>query len=149
MAGYSQTLETELLEHILNNADVSGIGDATGLLGSTVDGNLYISLHTADPVESDDQTVNECAYTSYARVAAVRDGTYWTVTASTPSYASPVANIVFPTATGGSETATHWGVGTDASGVGKLIASGTITPTISISSGVSPTLETGSQFRLS
>lgn len=38
------TFETELPEHILNNADIALIGDAAGLPGSAADGNLYVSL---------------------------------------------------------------------------------------------------------
>ena len=43
---------------------------------------------------------------------------------------------------GGSGTATHFGVGTASSGVGKLLYKGTVTPNISVSSGVTPELST-------
>lgn len=137
----SNTWETGLLELLFNNTDFTGVGDAGGLLGSTVAGNLYISLHTGDPGEAGDQTTNECAYTSYARVAVARSGAGWTVTGDS---VSPVADIDFPACTGGSETATHFGVGTDAAGAGKLLYSGTVTPNIAISSGVTPRLTTAS-----
>ena len=140
---WTNQMAADILELVLNNQNIANIGDATGLQGSTVDGNLYISLHTADPGETGDQTTNECAYTSYAR-----DDTYWTVTVADPASASPNADIDFPEATGGSETATHWGIGTDSSGAGTLLASGSIAPTISISSGASPKLTTASTFTL-
>jgi hypothetical protein len=70
---------SEILEHILNNEDIPLIGDASGLLQSAADGNLYLNLHTADPGAGGDQTTNEATYTGYARLAAVRDGTVWTV----------------------------------------------------------------------
>lgn len=70
---------SEIAEHILNNADIALVGDATGLRGSSTAGSLYVSLHTADPGASGDQTTNECAYTSYARVAVARSGSAWTV----------------------------------------------------------------------
>jgi hypothetical protein len=133
------TFENELLEHILNNADIALIGDATGLRGSSTAGSLHVSLHTSDPGEAGDQTTNECAYTSYARVAIARSGAAWTVTNNS---ASPAANIDFPAASGGTETATHFAVGTASSGAGKLLYSGTVTPNISISSGVTPRLTT-------
>lgn len=135
----TNTWETGLLNLLFNNTDFTGVGDAGGLLGSATDGNLYVSLHTGDPGEAGSQTTNECAYTSYARVAVARDGTGWTVTDNS---VSPQANITFPQATGGTETATHFGVGTDSTGAGKLLYSGTVTPNISISSGVTPTLTT-------
>jgi hypothetical protein len=62
----------------------------------------------------------------------------------TANSVSPVANITFPAATGGTETATHWAVGTDASGAGKILYYGTISPNISISNGVTPILTTAS-----
>lgn len=135
------TFENELLEHIFNNADVANIGDATGLRGSSADGNLYVSLHTADPGEAGDQTTNETSYTDYARVAVTRDGTGWTVTGNS---VSPAAAIEFPQCGGGSATITHAAVGTASSGTGKLLYKGTVTPNISVSSGVTPVLPTGS-----
>jgi len=135
------TFENDLLLLIFNNTDAANIGDATGLRGSSSAGSLYASLHTGDPGEAGNQTTNECAYTSYARVAVARSGSGWTVSANS---VSPAANISFPAATGGSETATHWAVGTASSGTGKLLYSGTISPNISISSGVTPILTTSS-----
>lgn len=103
--------------------------------------NLYVSLHTADPGEAGSQTTSECAYTSYARVAVARTSGGWTVTNNS---VSPAANIDFPQATGGSETVTHFVVGTLVSGAGKLLYSGTVTPNIAVSNGVTPRLTTSS-----
>jgi hypothetical protein len=55
----------------------------------------------------------------------------------------PAANIDFPAATGGSETATHFSIGTAATGAGKVLYKGPITPTIAIATGVTPRLTTG------
>ena len=138
------TFENELLSHILNNADVALIGDATGLRGSTTAGSLYVSLHTANPDETGTQTTSECAYTSYARVAIARTGAAWTVTANS---AKPAAIISFPAATGGTETATHFAIGTaDSPGAGKILYYGAISPTISISTGVTPQLTTETEI---
>jgi hypothetical protein len=134
------TFENELLEHIFNNADITLIGDAGGLLGSVADGSLYVSLHTSDPGEAGDQTTNEIAYTGYARVAVSRAGAAWTVTANS---VSPAANIDFAEMTGGAGgTVTHFAVGASASGAGKLLYSGTVTPNISVTTGVIPRLTT-------
>lgn len=99
--------------------------------------NLTAALHTGDPGEAGDQTTSECTYTSYARVNVARTGGGWTVTANS---VSPAAEISFPAATGGSETATHWSIGTGTGDV--MLYSGTITPNIVISSGVTPKLTT-------
>jgi hypothetical protein len=128
------TFENDLLKLIFNATAIANIADNAAMSPLT---NLYVSLHTDDPGEAGDQTTNECAYTSYARVAVARSGSGWTVTNNS---VSPAAEISFPTATGGTETATHFGVGTASSGAGKLLYSGTVSPNISISSGVTPKL---------
>lgn len=133
------TWENDLLLLVFNNTDAANIGDATGLRGSTTAGSLYISLHTADPGETGDQTTSEATYTSYARVAVARSGSGFTVTANS---VSPAATVSFPAATGGTNTITHFGIGTASSGAGKLLYSGTVTPNISVSSGVTPQLTT-------
>lgn len=135
----SNTFENDLLLLAFNNTGASLIGDATGLRGSTTAGSLYVSLHTADPGEAGTQTTSEATYTSYARVAVARSGAGWVVTANS---VSPAAAINFPACTAGTNTITHFGVGTDVSGAGKLLYKGTVTPNIAVSSGVTPQLTT-------
>ena len=136
------TWENDLLLLVFNNAGASLIGDATGLRGSTVAGNLYVSLHTADPGEAGSQTTNETSYTSYARVAVSRSAGGWTVT---NNEVVPVAAISFPTCTGGTATITHFGIGTDSSGAGKLLYKGTVTPNIAVATSVTPVLSTATK----
>lgn len=130
------TYENDLLKLIFNATAIANIADnaATGPLT-----NLYVSLHTADPGETGTQATSECAYTSYARVAVARSGSGFTVTDNS---VSPAAVISFPAATGGTETVTHFAIGTASTGTGKLLYSGTVSPNISISSGVTPKLST-------
>jgi hypothetical protein len=139
------TFENDLALLIFNNTNAANVGDATGLRGSSTAGSLYLSLHTADPGEAGSQTTSECAYTDYARVAVARSGAGWTVTNNS---VSPAANVDFPTASGGTETATYAAIGTSSSGAGKILASGAISPSISISTGVTPRLTTASAFTL-
>ena len=101
--------------------------------------NLYVSLHTADPTAAGNQSSNETAYTSYARVAVSRSGTGWTVTGQT---VTPASAITFPACTGGNSIITYFGVGTLVSGVGKLLYAGPLTPNISVSTGVTPLVTT-------
>lgn len=136
----SNTFETELLQHILQNADIANIGDATGLRGSTAAGSLYISLHTADPGEAGSQTTSEATYTGYARVAVARSAGGWSVAANVGSNASAVG---FPAATGGSNTLTHFGIGTSASGAGKLLLIGALTSSLAVSAGITPSFASG------
>lgn len=133
------TFENDLLKLIFNASTIAGIANdaASGALT-----NLYVALHTADPGEAGDQTTSECAYTSYARVAVARTSGGWTVTANS---VSPVANILFPAKSGGTdETATYASIGTAASGAGKILYSGALSPTIPITNGVIPTIQMGS-----
>jgi hypothetical protein len=103
--------------------------------------NLFVSLHTADPGEAGTQATSEAAYTSYARATVARTTGGWTVTANS---VSPVANVSFPQATGGTATITHFGIGVAVSGATKLLWSGTVTPNISVATGVTPILTTAS-----
>ena len=137
----TNTFENDLLLLIFNNTDIALIGDAAGIQNSAAAGSLYVSLHTADPGEAGTQSTSETTYTSYARQAVARSGAGWTVSGSS---VSPAANINFPVSTGGTPTITHFGVGTDASGAGKLLYKGTVTPNIVVSTSVQQTLTTGS-----
>jgi len=132
------TFENDLLKLIFNGTAIANIADNAAISPLT---NLYLSLHTADPGEAGDQTTSECAYTSYARVAVARTSGGWIVTGSS---VSPASVIVFPTCTGGTETATYAAIGTAASGTGKILYSGAITTSISISNGIAPDLPTSS-----
>lgn len=132
------TFENDLCKLLFNATAIANIADNAASSPLSV---LYVSLHTADPGEAGDQTTSETSYTSYARVSVARTSGGFTVTANS---VSPVANIDFPACTGGSATITHFAIGTATSGAGKLLYSGTVTPNISVSSGVTPRLTTAS-----
>jgi len=142
---FSNTLENELLLLLLNNSNIANVGDATGLRGSTTAGSFYLSLHTASPSETGNQSSNETTYGSYARVAVARSAAGWTITGNS---ASPTANIDFAEATSGTATITHVGLGTDASGTGKLVLYGSLSPSISVTTGVIPRVKTTSTITL-
>ena len=133
--------EAALLDLIFLNANIANLGDATGVRGSVAAGQLFISLHTADPGEAGTQLTNEVAYTGYARVGVARSGAGFTRAGNS---ISPAANIDFGTCTAGTATATHFGIGVAGSGAGTLLYKGAITPTIAIAAGGPPRLPTGS-----
>ena len=133
------TFENDLLKLIFNATAIANIADNAATSPLT---NLYAGLHTSDPGEAGDQTTNETTYGSYVRVAVARTSGGWTVTANS---VSPVANIDFAQASSGTATITHAVIGSVASaGAGKLLYSGTVTPNISVSTGVTPRLTTAS-----
>ena len=136
----SNVFENELLDLIFLNEAIASVGDASGLQPSATAGSLYISLHTADPGETGDQTTSEAAYTSYTRVAVARTSSGWTVADNAVENA---AIIAFPEATGGSETITHVGIGTDSSGAGVLMFSVALDASRAVSSGTIPQFAAG------
>ena len=124
------TIENELLDHILRNADIALIGDATGLRGSSAAGSLYLSLHTADPGEAGDQTTSECSYTGDSRVALARSGSP-AFGAASGGTASLSASTDFGqrTDSGAAQEASYFMIGTASSSTGKQVVRGIIGPT--------------------
>jgi hypothetical protein len=119
--GKGNTFTQDLLDHVFLNTALALIGDASGLQPSATAGNLYLALHTADPGAAGAQNTSECAYTSYARTAVPRSGSGFS---RTLQKITNVAEIAMPACTGGSETATHWSIGTASSGAGKVLWTG-------------------------
>jgi hypothetical protein len=133
------TFENDLLKLIFNATPIANLADNAATSPLT---NLHVSLHTADPGDGGDQTTSETAYAGYARIAVARTTGGWTVTGNS---VSPVANIDFGECTASPGGAlTHWGVGTAASGAGKLLYSGPLTPTITMAVAVIPRVKTTS-----
>jgi len=95
--------------------------------------DVYLSLHTGDPGEAGSQTTSECAFGSYARQAVARNSGGWTVSGD---QATNAATISFPECTSGSETVSHFAIGTAVSGTGQLIYKGALTASRSVSSGI-------------
>lgn len=139
MAGKSDVFETDILDLIFQGVAIADIAENDTTAPLTT---YYVSLHTADPGEAGTQTTNEIAYGAYARVAVTRTASGWAVTGGV---ASPVSDITFAASTSGaSTTATHAMVGTLATGTGKHLFSGTVTPNITVVTGVTPRLTTAS-----
>jgi hypothetical protein len=134
----SNAFETAMLQLLFQNVSISNIGDAIGLRGSTVAGQLFFSLHTADPGEVGTQATNEVSYTGYARVGVSRSGTAGFIV--TDNSVSPAANIDFPICTSGTPIATHFSVGAASSGAAMVLYKGTVSPSIAIAPGVFPRL---------
>ena len=136
----TNAFETALLTLYFNNTDHANVGDAAGIQNSATAGSFYVSLHTGDPGEAGSQTTNEATYTGYARVAVARSGAGWTVSGANVSNA---AAVTFGADTVGSETLTHFGIGSDASGVGNLFFKGALTASLAVSPGITPSFAIG------
>lgn len=104
-----------------------------------------LGAHTSDPGESGNQTTNETSYTSYARVTVARTSSGFDTTGGVSTLAALTS---FPACTGSTATLTHLSLGNASSGTGRLQTSGTITPNISVSSGVTPQLTTATAWTI-
>ena len=111
---------------------------------STPTSVIEVALHTGDPGEGGAQTTTEATYGGYARVDVARTGGGWAVAANS---VSPIANIDFPawTATP-NNTITYFSLG--ANGDDIILCSGTVSPSISVVSGVTPRLTTATAITL-
>jgi len=136
MAGEkSATYSNQLLALLFNATAIPNI--AINATSSPLT-NLYASLHTADPGAGGNQTTNEVSYTGYARIAVARTTGGFVVTGTS---ASPVANISFPNPTGTpTQIATFLGIGAASSGAGTFFYAIPISPTITITAGLPPTV---------
>lgn len=134
MGSKGDTFENDILKLIFNATAIANIADNAASSPLT---SLYFALHTASPGETGVQTTSECTYGGYARKAVLRTTGGFTVTANS---VSNIADVDFPIAVSGSETATHFSIGTLVSTGGKILYWGTVTPNIVIVAGVTPVL---------
>lgn len=133
----ADTFEADVLKLIFNATAIANIADNAASSPLT---SLYVSLHTADPGETGNQTTNEAAYTGYARVGVARNSGGWTITGNS---VRPAAEIAFGECTASPGGAlTHIGVGTASSGAGKLLYYGALSPSVTMVVGVRPIIKT-------
>lgn len=140
---WGTTSANDYLKLIYNATAIANFADNAASSPNT---NIYVALHTASPGAGGTQATNEAAYTSYARVAVARSSGGWTVSTNT---VVPASTITFPAATGGSETETFASTGKTSSGSTLLMHFGAISPSIVVSSGVTPSLTTASTLTAS
>ncbi len=139
----SDTSELNLLSLLFRNTTWAGMGDATGLVGATVPGSLFVALHTADPGEAGTQATSEATYTGYARVAVARSAGGWTVAGTAPTTVSNAAAVTFAACTAGANTVTFFSIGKASSGATEILVSGALTSSLAISSGITPAFAIG------
>lgn len=117
----SATFANDILKLIFNATAIANIADNAASSPLT---NLFVALHTADPLNAGDQTTSEIAYTGYGRVTVARTSGGWTVTTNS---VSPAAAITFGQMTAGAGgTATHFSVGVATSGASKILRRGVL-----------------------
>ena len=129
-----------LIALLFNNTNFANVGDATGLRGSSTAGSFYISLHTSDP-SGGNQSTSESAYTGYARIPVARTSGGFTCSGENVSNA---AAVIFAACTAGTETITHFGIGSASSGAGNLMASAPLDSTLAVYATIQPQFDIGS-----
>jgi hypothetical protein len=130
MGSITDFLETELLDHVFNNA------------AYTAPTNLYLALCTADPTDAaTGASMNEVANSgSYARTAI-------TFGNAASRRVTQDADVDFPAATGSWGTVTHWAIADSAThGAGNVLAHGALGESKSVVSGNSPTVASGELY---
>lgn len=138
---FSVTFANDVLKLILHGTTIANIAiNATsGPLTS-----FYAALHTAVPGNA--QTDSEVTYAGYLRLLIARTSAGWTIV---DNVANPVADVLFAAvASGGGEEATHWSIGTAASGTGKVLLRGPLAPSLLLTAGVQPRVTTASTLTL-
>jgi len=139
---FSNAAETAIMKLLFQAVAWSNMADNAATSPQT---NISMALHTADPGEAGTQTTSEASYTSYARVNVARTTGGWTESSGS---VTPVAQISFPAATGGTNTITHTSAGLTGGGATAIHMSGTVTPNISVSNPIQPILSTSTAFSL-
>ena len=134
----TNAVETALLNLIFKGTTWANMADNAAASPIT---SFYISLHTADPADTGDQTTSETAYTGYSRIAVTRDGTGWTVSGNAATNAAEIAFGIC-TASPGSNL-THAGLGTASTGAGRLFLSNPLDSAIAMQVGTVPIFSIG------
>lgn len=132
----SDAFEKQILQHIFQGSELSAVTAGVA--------SLWVSLHTADPGEAGTQATNEPTYKGYARGEIVRDATGFTVTANMAVFMAAL-NFAQATSANGTVSLTHFGIGNASSGASLLLYSGTVTPAIAVTTGVTPQLTAASK----
>ena len=145
----SNWLEHQLAGLLFNATSIAGLAmnDDSSAVAS-----FSIQLHTASPTDTGDLTAAETNYGGYARIGVERTSSGFTVAGSTTVTASVkfTTPVVFPPCTSGTATITHFSIGnsTVAASTGTMYVYGTVTPNISVATGVTPRLTTDTQITI-
>lgn len=119
MAGFSDTMEVNVLNAVFRGIALSGLG------------TLYISLHNGDPTDANvTATELPIGTNGYSRVAVASNTTNWTApaTAGAANQITNAGNVIFGTPTGdwnGGAAISYVGIYTAAT-AGTLVASGAL-----------------------
>jgi len=136
MSSKTNDFETEVLELLFNDTDISGIGSDIRADGTA--GNLYVALYTSTPTEGGAGT--ECDYTGYFQRPVGRSGSGWTVSGN---QVSNTAQITFGVCTNGNNTVNGVAILSDDEDSEHILYYGALDTPLSVTSGVQPIFPIG------
>lgn len=154
----SKQLAQDVLKHLFQNEAITGIGDASGVLGSATAGSLYLRGCT-DAVAANIETLGtECAYTGYTAggVAIARTTGKWTVSWNDTDNKAELVNVEEElmgerTDAGAAETLKYielW-KNNSSSAIADRLAWAELTTPLSVTQGVQPRFAAGKiKFKL-
>jgi hypothetical protein len=131
------TFANDILALVFNATPIADIAENDTSAPLT---SLYLSFHTAAVNAGNQQTLNESAYTNYARVPVARTSGGWTVASAT---AVNAALVQFAQCGLTGSTITHVAIGTAASGAGKVLYSGALSASLTVSNQIQPQFAAG------
>lgn len=123
MAGFGNTYENKLLDHVFGGATYTQVA------------TLWVGLSTADPAD-DASGLAEPSGNGYARVAVVNSSNNWSAAAS--GVKRNASSLAFPTATGSWGLVTHqvvWDSPTS-TGIANMVGAGALGVSINVTSGM-------------
>lgn len=129
--------EGDIIALIFNATPIANLADNAGTSPLT---DLRVGLSTADVGEAGDQTTNEATYTGYNRKLQARTSGGWTCTGNAAENATA---IVFDQCTAGSNTISHFHIGSATSGAGKVFYKGALGASLAVSAGITPEFAAG------
>ncbi len=108
--------------------------------------NIATSLNVADPGAGGTMATSEIAYTTYARISVARTSGGFTVSTNTVVLAG--ATTFGACTVAGTSPATHMTWGKTGGGAAIILWSGTVSPSIAVSAGVTPSLTTATTLTI-
>lgn len=135
----TNSLETGLLGLIFNGDTITSLADDTATSPAT---SLWVSLHTAAPGETGDQTTSETSYTGYSRQELTRNSSGFTVSGNSATNAA-AAEFGICTALPSAQTLTHFGIGLSETGSGTLLFYGALNDSIAMQVNFAPLFPAG------
>jgi hypothetical protein len=120
MSAKSNAWKSAILRLYFLNENVAGVGDATGLRGSSAAGTVTIAAHTADPGDGGTMATNEISYTGYARPTVARSSAQWSEASGTVTNSNAISLGTYTAGAGG--TITHISIGRSDGTIDYIIA---------------------------